>query len=64
MPKTLPNTTAKPQLRAMILLGINCAFGNHDVSTLPHADDRIRAFGAALHERVGLWIYRLRGWVR
>jgi integrase len=27
--------SAQPQLKAMILLGINCAFGNHDVSTLP-----------------------------
>jgi len=26
---------ASPQLRAMIFLGINAAFGNHDVSTLP-----------------------------
>ena len=26
---------ASPQLRAMILLGINCGFGNHDVGTLP-----------------------------
>jgi integrase len=26
---------AKPQMRAMILLGINCGFGNSDVSALP-----------------------------
>lgn len=26
---------AKPQLKAMILLGINCGFGNQDCSTLP-----------------------------
>jgi integrase len=28
---------ASPQLRAMVLLGINCGFGNDDVSTLPLA---------------------------
>jgi integrase len=28
---------AGPQLRAMILLGINCGFGNDDVATLPLA---------------------------
>ena len=27
--------TADVQLRAMILLGVNCGFGNHDVATLP-----------------------------
>ena len=26
---------ASPQLKAMILLGVNCGFGNHDVATLP-----------------------------
>jgi integrase len=26
---------ADPQLRAMLLLGVNCGFGNHDVATLP-----------------------------
>jgi len=26
---------ADPQLKAMILLGVNCGFGNHDVATLP-----------------------------
>ena len=26
---------ANPQLKAMILLGVNCGYGNHDVATLP-----------------------------
>jgi integrase len=28
---------ASPQVKAMILLGINCGFGNHDVSCLPRS---------------------------
>ena len=32
--RRLLDSTTNP-LRAMILLGINCAFGNHDVSSLP-----------------------------
>jgi uncharacterized SAM-binding protein YcdF (DUF218 family) len=26
------------------------------------AEERLRAFAAVMHERIGLWIYRLRGW--
>ncbi len=29
--------TADGQMRTMILLGLNCGFGNHDVATLPVA---------------------------
>ena len=28
---------ASPQIKAMILLGVNCGFGNHDVATLPQS---------------------------
>jgi hypothetical protein len=27
------------------------------------SEDRITAFGPVLHEWVGLWVYRLRGWM-
>ena len=32
-----------------------------DLETLDEADDRLRAFGHLLHERLGLWLYALRG---
>jgi uncharacterized SAM-binding protein YcdF (DUF218 family) len=35
-----------------------------DVAALPTADDRLRAFGQVVHELVGSWTYRHRGWIR
>lgn len=32
-----------------------------DLETLDSADDRLRAFGSVLHERLGLWLYAFRG---
>jgi uncharacterized SAM-binding protein YcdF (DUF218 family) len=32
-----------------------------DLETLDTADDRLKAFGPLLHERLGLWLYALRG---
>jgi uncharacterized SAM-binding protein YcdF (DUF218 family) len=34
-----------------------------DLQDLSKAHDRIGAFGSVIHERMGLWVYRLRGWV-
>jgi hypothetical protein len=34
-----------------------------DLETLDRADDRLIAFGSLIHERVGLWVYRRRGWI-
>ena len=33
-----------------------------DVEALETADERIDSFGGIIHEWVGLWVYRLRGW--
>jgi uncharacterized SAM-binding protein YcdF (DUF218 family) len=33
-----------------------------DWETLDRPDQRLEAFGAILHERVGLWYYAWRGW--
>ena len=32
-----------------------------DLQSLDTADDRLRGFGAVVHERIGLLVYRLRG---
>jgi uncharacterized SAM-binding protein YcdF (DUF218 family) len=34
-----------------------------DLQDLSRAHDRIGAFGSVIHELMGLWVYRLRGWL-
>ena len=34
-----------------------------DLETLEKPDDRLESFGPIMHEIVGLWIYRRRGWL-
>jgi uncharacterized SAM-binding protein YcdF (DUF218 family) len=35
-----------------------------DLDTLDTWTDRLAAFGSVMHERLGLWMYARRGWVR
>jgi hypothetical protein len=35
----------------------------YEVPWLPQTEDRLRAFSAAIHEHLGLWYYRKRGWI-
>lgn len=35
----------------------------YDLQTLRRPDDKIRAFSTIMHERIGLWVYRYRGWL-
>jgi uncharacterized SAM-binding protein YcdF (DUF218 family) len=35
-----------------------------ELPRLPNADDRLRAFEQVLHEVLGSWTYRRRGWIR
>jgi len=35
-----------------------------DIENLDRPEERLRAFGAIIHERVGLIVYRRRGWIR
>jgi uncharacterized SAM-binding protein YcdF (DUF218 family) len=37
---------------------------SYDLDELATPDDRLRAFGAAAHERIGLLVYRWRGWLK
>lgn len=34
-----------------------------DLQTLDRPSDRLQAFSALLHEHVGIWVYRRRGWI-
>jgi len=34
-----------------------------DLETLDRPEERLEAFGALLHEHVGIWVYRSRGWI-
>ena len=34
-----------------------------DVESFDRPDERRRAFGSILHERIGLFVYRRRGWI-
>jgi uncharacterized SAM-binding protein YcdF (DUF218 family) len=36
----------------------------YDLETLDRPGERIRALGTVLHERLGLVVYRRRGWIR
>jgi uncharacterized SAM-binding protein YcdF (DUF218 family) len=36
----------------------------YDFESLSRPDDRVAAFGFSIHERLGLWVYRRRGWIR
>lgn len=35
-----------------------------DVETLDRPEERLMAFGAIIHERLGIFVYRRRGWIR
>lgn len=35
-----------------------------DLDRLAYPGDRVKAFGAVMHERLGLWLYQRRGWLK
>lgn len=35
-----------------------------DLESLDRAEERLMTFGALVHEHVGIWLYRRRGWIR
>ena len=36
----------------------------YDIEGLRGTDERLYAFGSIMHERIGLWIYKRRGWIK
>jgi uncharacterized SAM-binding protein YcdF (DUF218 family) len=36
----------------------------YDIELLSGYDERVYSFGSLMHERVGLWIYKRRGWIK
>lgn len=47
----------------LVILPVASQETSADLQTLDRPDERRRAFSFALHERVGLQIYRWRGWI-
>jgi uncharacterized SAM-binding protein YcdF (DUF218 family) len=43
---------------------VETTFDYENLGAEVHGDDRVRAFGPLLHERVGLLYYRYKGWIR
>jgi uncharacterized SAM-binding protein YcdF (DUF218 family) len=41
-----------------------CVETRYDVERLDTSGERLMAFGSVMHERIGLWVYARRGWVR
>lgn len=40
-----------------------CTETRYDLESLDLPEDRVAAFGSLMHERIGLWIYKRRGWI-
>jgi uncharacterized SAM-binding protein YcdF (DUF218 family) len=47
----------------LVVLSSPCVETRYDLENLPDAGDRLMAFGSIMHERIGLWVYRRRGWI-
>ena len=47
----------------LVAISVPSVETNYDLESLRHPGDRRRAFGNVAHERVGLVVYRRRGWI-
>ena len=45
------------------VIAVPCVETRFDLQHLDSPDDRLHAFSAAMHDQLGLWMYRLRGWI-
>ena len=49
--------------QGLVAIAVPALETNFDLENLQHAGDRRRAFSTIAHERVGLFVYRRRGWI-
>jgi len=47
----------------LTVLSSPCVETRYDLESLNEPGDRLMAFGSIMHERIGLWIYKRRGWL-
>ncbi len=52
------------EAQGLEVVSVPCLEARYDLEALPEPRERLDAFGAALHERLGLWVYARRGWIR
>jgi len=51
------------EARGLEVVSVPSVETRYDLESLPHSRERLDAFASALHERLGLWLYRRRGWL-
>lgn len=51
------------EARGLEVVSVPCVETKYDLESLSRPRERLDAFGSALHERLGLWLYRRRGWI-
>jgi hypothetical protein len=51
------------EARGLEVVSVPCVETRYDLEGLQHPRERLDAFGSALHERLGLWLYARRGWL-
>jgi uncharacterized SAM-binding protein YcdF (DUF218 family) len=47
----------------LLVISSPCTETRYDIETLDRADERLAAFSSVMHERIGLWVYKRRGWI-
>lgn len=51
------------EAQGLAVVSVPCVETRYDLEGLPEPRERLDAFGAVLHERLGLWVYARRGWL-
>ena len=67
MPDRIPAATAARLLleaQGLEVMATPSRETRFDLENLDRPEERLLAFGAIIHERLGLFVYRRRGWIR